>query len=70
MNYWEVFFPPTRISSVFATHLEHFGAPFLLRAFQEMCETHTLFCVKHFQECLPVLVGLTAGVKDRVKHSV
>ena len=44
MIFWEGSFPPTRISSVFATHLEHFGAPFLLPALQEMCETHPVLC--------------------------
>ena len=30
MNPWEGSFPPTRISSVFATYQGHFGVPFLM----------------------------------------
>ena len=38
MTLGRVIHPPERISSVFATHLEHFGAPFLLPASRKSVE--------------------------------
>ena len=39
MKFWEGSFPPTRISSVIATYLGHFGAPFLMPAHRRMFVT-------------------------------
>ena len=57
------FSSPTPISAVTATHMEHFGAPFLMTALKR-CLEHGSKCLEHFS-LAPLLLGdLIAGLEQ------